>query len=59
MKRQVPEFFYKTESIDQLKEILDLLPHMVEHPEFPFGREDAFTSLAAFISHFYQSCYPE
>jgi hypothetical protein len=59
MKRHVPEFFYKTESIDRLKEILELLPHMVEHPDFPFGAEVAFTALAAHISHFYKSCYPE
>ncbi len=58
-KKQVPRFFYKAESVDQLKEALNLLPHMVEHPEFPFGKEDLFTMLAAGIKKVYQTTYPE
>ena len=33
MKKQPPEIFYKAKNMDELKEVLNLLPDMVNHPE--------------------------
>ena len=59
MKKQPPQIFYKAKDLDELKAVLNLLPDMVGHPEFPFGQEDTFTMLGVHVRHVYQATYPE
>ena len=54
---QIPRCWPSTENVDQLKEILLLLPEMAEHPEFPFGKKEIFDLLAMQIVGIYEKYY--
>ena len=53
-KRQIPKFWPTTESVEQLKETLALLPEMVEDPGFPFGKKELFNMLALQMVDIYE-----